>query len=279
MKNAMQLKSIIKKLSKEKGISAQILLQNYMLERFLERISCSKYKDNYILKGGFLIASIVGIDTRATMDMDATIKGYPLNKLAIMEMIDDVAGIELNDGVYFERGLIEEIREKDEYEGYRISLIAHYEKMAVPLKLDITTGDKITPKEIQYTYKMMLEERSISILAYNISTILAEKLETIITRGNQNTRMRDFYDIFMLIHLEGQNIDMSTLEMALLATFEKRDTSDRLKEYRQIMEMVKHDNTMKQQWSNYSKKFKYAEDIKFEEVCATIDNIFHKFNL
>lgn len=279
MKNAMQLKSVIKKISKEKSISAQILLQNYMLERFLERISCSKYKNNYILKGGFLIASMIGVDIRSTMDMDATIKGYPLNKETVIEMIDDIIRIQLEDKIFFERGIVQEIREKDEYIGYRVSLIGNYEKMAVPLKLDITTGDRITPREIEYTYKLMLGDRSINILAYNLATILAEKLETVIARGDQNTRLRDYYDIFVLTKLEGQNIEISTLRIALRETAKKRGTYDRMKEFNQVIEMVEFSNSMNQRWKRYSKDFSYAEDIRFEEICAVIKNIFQQLNI
>ena len=275
----MQLKSVIKKISKEKSISAQILLQNYMLERFLERISCSKYKNNYILKGGFLIASMIGVDIRSTMDMDATIKGYPLNKETVIEMIDDIIRIQLEDKIFFERGIVQEIREKDEYIGYRVSLIGNYEKMVVPLKLDITTGDRITPREIEYTYKLMLEDRSINILAYNLATILAEKLETVIARGDQNTRLRDYYDIFVLTKLEGQNIEISTLQIALRETAKKRGTYDRIKEFNQVIEMVEFSNNMNQRWKNYSKDFSYAEDIRFEEICAVIKNIFKQLNI
>ena len=279
MKNAMQLKSVIKKISKEKSVSAQILLQNYMLERFLERISCSKYKNNYILKGGFLIASMIGVDIRSTMDMDATIKGYPLNKETVIEMIDDIIRIQLEDKIFFERGIVQEIREKDEYIGYRVSLIGNYEKMAVPLKLDITTGDRITPREIEYTYKLMLGDRSINILAYNLATILAEKLETVIARGDQNTRLRDYYDIFVLTKLEGQNIEISTLQIALRETAKKRGTYDRMKEFNQVIEMVEFSNSMNQRWKNYSKDFSYAEDIRFEEICAEIKNILKQLNI
>ena len=275
----MQLKSLIKKISKEKNISAQILLQNYMLERFLERISNSKYKDNYILKGGFLIASMIGVDIRSTMDMDATIKGYPLNEERIIEMIDDIIAIPLKDRITFERCGIEEIREKDEYVGYRISLIGNYDKMAVPLKLDITTGDKITPKEIEYRYNLMLEERSINILAYNLSTILAEKLESVIVRGDQNTRLRDYYDIFILTKLESKNIEISTLQIALRETAEKRGTYNRIKEFNQVIEMIELSDIMRQRWDNYSKKFSYVEDIKFEETCEAIKKIFGQLKL
>lgn len=275
----MQLKSLIKKISKEKNIPAQILLQNYMLERFLERISNSKYKDNYILKGGFLIASMIGVDIRSTMDMDATIKGYPLNEERIIEMIDDIIAIPLKDKITFDRGGIEEIREKDEYVGYRISLIGNYDKMVVPLKLDITTGDKITPKEIEYRYNLMLEERSINILAYNLSTILAEKLETVIVRGDQNTRLRDYYDIFILTKLESKNIEVSTLEMALRETAEKRGTYNRIKEFNQVIEIIELSDIMRQRWDNYSKKNSYAEGIKFEETCESIKKIFGQLKL
>lgn len=275
----MQLKSLIKKISKEKNISAQILLQNYMLERFLERISYSKYKNKYILKGGFLIASMIGVDIRSTMDMDATIKGYPLNEKRIIEMIDDIIAIPLKDRITFERCGIEEIREKDEYVGYRISLIGNYDKMAVPLKLDITTGDKITPKEIEYRYNLMLEERSINILAYNLSTILAEKLESVIVRGDQNTRLRDYYDIFILTKLESKNIEISTLQIALRETAEKRGTYNRIKEFNQVIEMIELSDIMRQRWRNYSKNFNYAEDIRLEEICAEIKNILKQLNI
>ena len=162
MRNPMQLKAMVKNIAKKKRISAQLVLQNYMLERFLERVSVSKYRDNFIIKGGFLISSMVGLDSRATMDMDATIKGYPVSEGTI-------------------------------------------QKMAVPLKLDITTGDKITPCEIEYEYKLMLEDRSIRVLAYNLATILAEKLETVVSRGDQNTRPRDYYDIYILTKLQSEN--------------------------------------------------------------------------
>ena len=173
MKNAMHLKAIIRNIAKEKNISAQLVMQNFMLERLLERISMSKYQDNFILKGGFLIASIVGLDTRATMDMDVTIKGLALNEETLQSMFKVICEIELNDNVSFSFYNINEIREKDEYTGYRIYLTANYPPMATPLKLDITTGDKITPKEIKYNFKLLLEDKNISILAYNLETILA----------------------------------------------------------------------------------------------------------
>ena len=270
MTNAMQLKALIKNLAKEKCISAQLVLQNYMLERFLERISLSSYRDNCIIKGGFLIASMVGLDTRATMDMDATIKGYPVKEDSIRKMIEEILGIPIEDGITFRLQRIHEIREDDEYSGYRASLIAEYGRMAVPLKLDITSGDKITPREIEYSYKLMWENRSISILAYNLSTILAEKLETILSRADQNTRPRDYYDVYILTKLQGENIDDKTLSLALSATAEKRGSAHLLSQFRDILSTVKSSSIMKIRWENYQKDFDYAKGIEFEECCNAI---------
>ncbi|MCM1159954.1 MAG: nucleotidyl transferase AbiEii/AbiGii toxin family protein [Roseburia sp.] len=270
MKNAMQLKAIIKKLAKEKHISAQLVMQNFMLERLLERISVSKYQQNFILKGGFLIAAMVGLDTRATMDMDATIKGLSVNEQTIREMFKEICKIELDDDVLFSFRSIAEIREGDEYTGYRISLSANYPPMAVPLKLDITTGDKITPKEIEYRFKLLLEYRNISVLAYNLETIMAEKLETVISRGDQNTRQRDYYDIYILAKLQCSNIKPSELRDALNATTEKCGSKTVIKDYRRIMDTVRSSEVMQKQWNNYQKDFEYATNIAFEDACDAV---------
>lgn len=270
MKNAMQLKAIIKNIAKNKNISAALVLQNYMLERFLERVSLSRYHDNYIIKGGFLIASMVGLDSRATMDMDATIKGYPVNEEAIRKMVEDIIAVHVEDAIHFCLKSVREIREGDEYTGYRVALTADYEKMAVPLKLDITTGDKITPREIEYSYKLMMEDRSIRVLAYNLSTILAEKLETVVSRGDQNTRPRDYYDIYILSKLQAENIDIDSLKAALSATTAKRGSSELMMQYAEIMRTVKSSDVMKRQWDNYRKDFDYAAGIEFEETCDAV---------
>ena len=270
MKSAMQLKAIIKNIAKNKNISAALVLQNYMLERFLERVSLSRYHDNYIIKGGFLIASMVGLDSRATMDMDATIKGYPVNEEAIRKMVEDIIAVPVEDAIHFCLKSVREIREGDEYTGYRVALTADYEKMAVPLKLDITTGDKITPREIEYSYKLMMEDRSIRVLAYNLSTILAEKLETVVSRGNQNTRPRDYYDIYILSKLQAENIDVDSLKAALSATTAERGSSELMMQYAEIMRTVKSSDVMKRQWDNYRKDFDYAAGIEFEETCDAV---------
>lgn len=273
MKNAMQLKAILKNMAKQKNISAQLVLQNYMLERLLERVSVSKYRNNFILKGGFLIAAMVGLDTRATMDMDATLKGYPVNEETVRKMFEEICAIELNDDVTFAFRQIGEIREGDEYTGYRVALTANYPPLAVPLKLDITTGDKITPREIEYSFKLLLEDRSISILAYNLETILAEKLETVISRSDQNTRPRDYYDIYVLTKLQAHNIDLPSLKEALAATCNKRGSAETVKGYIAIMERVKSSAVMQEQWSKYQQEFDYASDIPFDDTCDTVIRI------
>ena len=270
MKNAMQLKAVIKNIAKEKHISAQLVMQNFMLERLLERISVSKYQQNFILKGGFLIAAMVGLDTRATMDMDATIKGLPINEQTVREIFEEICKIELADDVAFSFRSIGEIREGDVYAGYRVSLSADYPPMAIPLKLDITTGDKITPKEIEYHFKLLLEDRSISVLAYNLETILAEKLETVISRGDQNTRPRDYYDIYILSKLQYSNIEPNVLKAAMNKTSEKRGSIAVVEDYNRIMDTIRNSNVMKRQWENYQKDFEYAKDIVFEDACDAI---------
>ena len=278
MKNPMQLKAIVKNIAKEKNISAARVLQNYMLERFLERVSLSRYRENYIIKGGFLIASMVGLDSRATMDMDATIKGYPVDENTIQKMIEEIISIPVDDSILFRLKSIKEIREGDEYTGYRVALSADYEKMAVPLKLDITTGDKITPSEIEFSYKLMMEERSIRVLAYNLSTILAEKLETIISRGDQNTRPRDYYDVFILSKLKTDNVEMQDLKDAFFATTTRRGSTDVVNNYKTIMEVVRKSEVMKRQWNDYRKEFEYASEIEFEDTCDTVISLMNQLS-
>lgn len=273
MKNAMQLKAYVKNLAKEKNISAQIVLQNYMLERLLERISVSKYHDNFILKGGFLLAAMVGLDTRATMDMDATIKGLPVTKETISEMFAEICKIHIDDDINFEFSGIADIREDDEYGGYRVSLSGNYPPMAVPLKIDITTGDKITPREMVYSFNLMFEERSINVLAYTVETILAEKLETIISRGDQNTRPRDFYDVYILNTLQKQNIDNKILKDAFSATVKKRGTEHIVANYKEIIETVANNTVMNNQWTRYQKEFDYAKDIRFKDACKEVNQL------
>ena len=197
-KNRAQLKAWIKNMSSKVNVNENIILQNYMLERLLERISVSNYKYKFVLKGGMLITAVVGIDMRNTLDMDATIKGFDLEKDNLENILNEIFNIDLDDGVTFEFTNIKEIRQEDEYGGYRVSLNAKFDKLVVPMKLDITTGDVIVPKEVNYKFGLMFENRFIEILAYNMETVIADKFETIISRNIDTTRARDFYDIYIL---------------------------------------------------------------------------------
>lgn len=275
----MQLKAKIKNLAKEKDISAQLIMQNFMLERLLERISISEYRKNFILKGGFLIAAMVGLDSRATMDMDATIKEMSVNEQTIKEMIENICMIDLDDDVQFVFCNMSEIRESDKYAGFRLSLLANYPPMSIPLKLDITTGDIITPKEIEYKFKVLLEDRVISIMAYNIETVVAEKLETILSRGDQNTRPRDYYDIYILKKMLYNRINIMDLKTALLSTAERRGSIKLLREHMKIMEIVRKSIVMQKYWENYQKDFGYASDIKFVDICNIIEGIMSDLKL
>jgi hypothetical protein len=218
MKTSTQLKALVRNLSKNSNVEAEILLRNFMLERFLERIAASKYKHNFILKGGMLIAAMVGIDTRTTMDMDATIKGQTLTAPEITATIEDILAIPVDDGVEFTMRGIEEIREEADYPGFRVSIGAVLDKTKQTLKIDITTGDFVTPREIEYNFKLMFEDRTISIMAYNLETVLAEKFETVITRSVANTRMRIF-TTFISDH--NAKIQFRPFRAALQKTVEK----------------------------------------------------------
>ena len=272
-KNRAQLKAWVKNMSTKVDINENIILQNYMLERLLERISVSEYKYKFILKGGMLITVIVGIDMRNTLDMDATIKGFDLEKDNLENILDDIFKIDLDDSVNFEFKGIKEIRQEDEYGGYRVSLDAKFDKLVVPMKLDITTGDVITPKEIKYKFDLMFEDRSIEILAYNMETVIADKFETIISRNIDTTRARDFYDIYILWTTQQKNFDKKLLKQAIIKKFEYSESSDRLNNIDEIMEVIKDSDALKEHWKNYQSKFSYAEDISYEDTMRVLEEI------
>jgi len=266
MRNLRQLKDLIKNMAKEKDINSQILLRNYMLERLLERISLSEFKNKFILKGGMLVAAIVGVDMRATVDMDATIKSYPVTLDSIQDILDSILSVPIDDGVDMKLINIKEIRAEDEYAGFRVSMEALMDGARIPLKVDITTGDEITPKEVVYKFDLLLEDRSIEILAYNIETVIAEKFETVIARGIANTRMRDFYDIYILLKVQGHNIDKDILSKATIATAEKRGSKSILLDGELVLKEVFESEILGNEWIRYQKQYSYSADISWKEV-------------
>ncbi|SNS69528.1 Predicted nucleotidyltransferase component of viral defense system [Anaerovirgula multivorans] len=263
-RKAMSLKAKIRNLAKKKHMSAQVVLQNYMFERFLERLSKSDYNDKFILKGGMLIAALVGIDNRATMDMDATIKNYPINSDSLTKAINEICCVEVNDDVVFSFMGIDSIRDEDAYGGYRVSIQADYDTIITPMQIDITTGDAITPKEVLYLFKMIFEEGTIGVWAYNIETVLAEKVETILRRGELNTRPRDFYDVYILT--KTQNFDDSVFMEALRKTTEHRETTHIFNDIEKRIEDLQKSDSLKSRWMKYTKDYRYAEDISYDDV-------------
>lgn len=273
MNTATQLKALIRNMSKEKNINAQILLRNYMLERLLERISLSKYKHKFILKGGMLIAAMVGLDTRSTMDMDATLKGAAVSQETIKLMFEEILAVPLEDGVNMNVKSIEDIRDEADYAGLRISLNTIFDGVKQNLKVDITTGDKITPREVSFSFKLMFEPRTIEVFAYNLETVLAEKLETIISRSTINTRMRDFYDVYILVKLQAEKIDNDLLTKALNATATARGTVQLMSEAKKIIAEIEQSKIIQGLWKRYQKKYNYAEDISWNEVMIALNGM------
>ena len=269
---ARQLKDLIRNLSKKKSADAQILMRNYMMERFLERISLSEYKDKFILKGGMLVAAMVGLDARATMDLDATIKGANVSLTDVETIISNIIAIPIDDGVSFRIKRISEIMEEADYPGVRVSMETKFDGVITPLKIDISTGDVITPKEIRYRFNLMLEDRTIEVWAYNLETVLAEKLETVISRNVTNTRMRDFYDIYILQKLHGEQLNKEILWNALVATARKRGTLEQIEsgDIREIFDEIETSSVMENLWKAYKKNYSYAVDISWHIVMESV---------
>jgi len=269
--NAMSLKAKIRNLSKEKNVPAQVILQNYMFECFLERLSKSEYKDKFILKGGMLIAALVGINNRSTMDLDTTLINYPLSIDSITTAVRSICNVVIDDMITFSFLNIETIRSDDEYGGYRVSLKGVYDTIITPLHIDITTGDAITPKEISYTYQRMFSNQKIDILAYNIETILAEKYETILRRSIFNTRARDFYDIFILVKIQSYSPDLFI--DAVRKTSEKRNSLFIFEKINTRIEEIKTSSNLMNQWNKYRRSFTYAKEITWDEISFSFESL------
>lgn len=279
IQTSRQLKDWINNLSKKTGIEPYILMRRYMMERFLERVSLSEYKDRFILKGGMLVSAMVGIESRATMDIDSTIKNYPLSIAEAKRMVEKIIQIPIQDNITFNIKRVDEIMDEMEYGGVRISLESHFEGMITPLKLDLSTGDVITPREIRYSYPLMFEDRSIELMAYPLETVLAEKLETILARTITNTRMRDYYDIHILLTEQKDQIDTSLLHDALLATANNRNSQNTLDNAEEILCAIENDPDMYQLWKNYASKNVYAKTMTWEDAISSARSLSRRAGL
>lgn len=272
MSKAMSLKAKIRNIAKQKNIPAQVILQNYMFERLLVRLSASEYKEKFVLKGGMLVAAIVGLDNRATMDMDTTLKNLPLTPEAIRSALEDICSIAFDDGVVYEIGTISPIRKDDIYGGYRVMLNAMFDIMLTPLSIDVSTGDVITPHAVQYNFSEIFDdEKSYELWAYNIETVMAEKVETILRRGIFNTRPRDFYDAYILTTT--QKFDITVFEDALKATANHRGTTDQIADVPSILHNIEESPELKTMWDKYRKQFSYARDITYEQIMNSIKTL------
>lgn len=263
---AKQLKDKVKNLSGGSSGVAQTLIRNYIMERFLERVSLSEYRNNFILKGGMLVASVVGVDIRATMDIDTTVKALPLNKQDARRIVEEICNVEIKDGVSFHIKSVKEIMEDFDYPGIRMVIEANLDRMRQSFKIDISTDDVITPRAVDYEYKLMFEDRTISILTYNLETLLAEKMQTILARGLANTRMRDFYDIYEIMTIKAEKVDSNTLKKAFDATCGKRETVFEKEEMDSILEKVETDSGFAEMWGRYKGANYFVGELDWIEV-------------
>ena len=271
------LKDTIRNRENKFNLPPNTLINYYMMERFLCRTNKSKYSYNFVIKGGFLLSSIIGIDMRSTMDIDATVKGIPVNSYTITNIIDEIIKVDLEDNIKFEIEKISTIHEEGYYENFRVTLIANFFNMKVPIKVDITTGDVIIPNEIDYNYSLLFTDKTLSIKAYPILTILAEKIESIIVRNITSTRARDYYDVYILLK-QNPDIDIDELKNATYKKAEERKTKDYLENTLKYFDYIKSSKELEELWKNFCKKKSYAKDISWEEIIGSLDNLFKTMN-
>lgn len=268
----MSLKAKIKNYAKSNNIAAQVVLQNYMFERFLARLSASVYNEKFVVKGGMLIAALVGLDTRSTMDLDTTLRNLPLTEEKITQAINEICKIDMQDEVVFMVKSIEQIRKDDIYGGYCVRMDAAYDTIITPLSIDISTGDVITPDAVKYEFSGIFDEDiRINLWGYNIETVIAEKVETILRRGVFSTRPRDYYDVFILGTT--QKYDKEIFKEALKATAEHRGSTELISDVEGILKQISESNELKDMWDKYRKKFVYANDVLYEDVLTILNAI------
>lgn len=261
-----QIKGRIKSVAKQNNADARTLMRIYMMERFLERLTQSEYRDNFIIKGGILVTAMIGVAHRSTMDIDTSMKNLNLSAEDALRVVNQVKDIDLDDGVSFEVKDVSNIMDEMEYPGIRVTMNANVGRLITPLKIDISTGDVITPRAIEFNYDLLLEDRSIKLWSYNLETILSEKLQTVLARGILNTRMRDFYDIRMLVDTYEDKVNKAVLKDAFAATCKKRGTDNLQEQAEEIVKIIEADEQIQVLWRAYQKKYSYAADIDYASV-------------
>lgn len=265
-----QIKGRIKSVAKQNNADAKTLMRIYMMERFLERLAQSEYRDNFIIKGGILVTAMIGVAHRSTMDIDTSMKNLNLSAEDALRVVNQVKDIDLDDGVSFDVKDVSNIMDEMEYPGIRVTMNANVGRLITPLKIDISTGDVITPRAIEFNYDLLLEDRSISLWSYNLETILAEKLQTVLSRGILNTRMRDFYDIRMLLDTYEDKVNKAVLKDAFAATCKKRGTDHLQEQAEEIIKIIEADEQLQVLWRAYQKKYSYAAEIDYASVISGV---------
>lgn len=265
-----QIKGRIKSVAKQNNADARTLMRIYMMERFLERLAQSEYRDNFIIKGGILVTAMIGVAHRSTMDIDTSMKNLNLSAEDALRVVNQVKDIDLDDGVSFEVKDVSNIMDEMEYPGIRVTMNANVGRLITPLKIDISTGDVITPRAIEFNYDLLLEDRSISLWSYNLETILAEKLQTVLARGILNTRMRDFYDIRMLLDTYEDKVNKAVLKDAFAATCKKRGTDHLQEQAEEIIKIIEADEQLQVLWRAYQKKYSYAAETDYASVISGV---------
>lgn len=276
MVDITDIKWLAKEMENKYDLNYYEILQRYMFERVLERISVSNYQDNFILKGGLLLSAMFGIGNRMTKDMDATITGIDVSKDKMLKVLNEILSINLKDGVKFDVVDITDIREDDEYGGNKYHIVGKLQSLKVNLEIDISTGDKVTPRELKYKYPLIFEDRTIMITSYNIETILAEKIETVLRRGVFNSRMKDFYDIYYFLTKLRKDIDINILKEAVDNTFTKRNSFEYLNDYEQIINSIIGNERIEKLWNIYSNKYKYSNGIDITEILNLLKDIINE---
>ena len=271
--NGEKLKNKIKKRAKEIGAQPQELMQMYFFERLLYRISISRYKFNFILKGGLLLSAIIGDERRTTSDMDTMIKGIDIESDELLKIIQEIINIETDDNISFEIEKAKDIRIDDIYGGVNVKLIAKKDGLIVPLFIDITTKDPITPKEIEFKYKSLFDDTYIKIMAFNKETIIAEKFETLIKDTETNTRAKDFYDLYIIIKDYWNDLDKTNLIKAIQNTCKRRDSLYILDEIEERFDFIKESNILQNEWNKYKIAHLYAKDIEYADIMKNINLI------
>lgn len=266
--SAQAVKDKLRNISKEKNVDFNSVMRFYMYDRFVERLSKSKYKDNFILKGGFYLSKLFGLDNRSTMDIDTAIRKTKFTEENIIKMITEIINKDVDDNVKFGIKKTEPIRDEDEYGGLRITINFTLENMRDSFHIDIATGDPIHPGPDDYKYESLIGNEVYKVWSYNLETVLAEKIETILSKLEASGRMKDYYDIYLIHKFKFNKINKTKFRGAVEKTFKKREFNADLGAN---LNVVKNSKILRDKWTSYSRKNSYARNLEFDETIKCLE--------